>query len=107
MDRIRSHKDLKVYQLSYDMAMEIFNISKSFPSEERYALTSQIRNCSRSVAANLAEAFRKRRYKRVFIAKLSDSEAEAAETKPGSILHGTANTSPRKTAKASTRNMNM
>lgn len=80
MERIRSHKDLKVYQLSYDLAMEIFNISKSFPKEERYALTSQIRNSSRSVAANLAEAFRKRRYKPAFIAKLSDSEGEAAET---------------------------
>ncbi|MDR9365977.1 MAG: four helix bundle protein [Balneolaceae bacterium] len=80
MERIRSHKDLKVYQLSYDLAMEIFNISKSFPKEERYALTSQIRNSSRSVAANLAEAFRKRRYKKAFIAKLSDSEGEASET---------------------------
>lgn len=80
MDRIRSHKDLKVYQLSYNLAMEIFDISKSFPKEERYALTSQIRNSSRSVAANLSEAFRKRRYKKAFIAKLSDSEGEAAET---------------------------
>lgn len=80
MGRIQSHKDLKVYQLSYDLAMEIFDISKNFPKEERYALTSQIRNSSRSVAANLAEAFRKRRYKKAFIAKLSDSEGEAAET---------------------------
>lgn len=80
MERIQSHKDLKVYQLSYDLAMEIFDISKNFLKEERYALTSQIRNSSRSVAANLAEAFRKRRYKKAFIAKLSDSEAEGAET---------------------------
>lgn len=80
MERIQSHKDLKVYQLSYNLAMEIFDISKSFPKEERFALTSQIRNSSRSVAANLAEAFRKRRYKKAFIAKLSDSEGEAAET---------------------------
>lgn len=80
MERIQSHKRLMVYQLSYDLAMEIFNISKSFPKEEQFALTSQIRNSSRSVAANLAEAFRKRRYKRAFIAKLSDSEGESAET---------------------------
>lgn len=80
MNRIRSHKDLKVYQLSYNLAMEIFKISKNFPNEEQYALTSQIRNSSRSVAANLAEAFRKRRYKKAFIAKLSDSKGEAAGT---------------------------
>lgn len=80
MKRIRSHKDLKVYQLSYSLAMEIFDISKSFPKEECYALTSQIRNSSRSVSANLAEAFRKRRYKKAFIANLSDSEGESAET---------------------------
>ncbi|MDZ7718080.1 MAG: four helix bundle protein [Balneolaceae bacterium] len=60
--------------------MEIFKISKAFPKEKQYALTSQIRKSSRSVAANLAEAFRKRRYKKAFIAKLSDSEGEAAET---------------------------
>ncbi|NBC66294.1 MAG: four helix bundle protein [Bacteroidetes bacterium] len=80
MGQIQSHKDLRVYQLSYELAMEIFEISRTFPKEERYALTSQIRNSSRSVAANLAEAFRKRRYKRAFIAKLSDSEGESAET---------------------------
>jgi four helix bundle protein len=60
--------------------MEIFNISRSFPKEEVYSLTSQIRRSSRSVCANLAEAFRKRRYEKAFIAKLSDSEAEAAES---------------------------
>lgn len=80
MQRIRSHKDLKVYQLSYKLAMEIFEITKTFPKEEKYSLTSQIRNSSRSVTANLAEAFRKRRYKNAFIAKLSDSEGESAET---------------------------
>lgn len=80
MERIQSHKNLRVYQLSYNLAMEIFRISKTFPKEERYALTSQIRNSSRSVAANLAEAFRKRRYKRAFMDKLSDSEGESAET---------------------------
>ena len=60
--------------------MEIFEISKSFPKEEKYSLTSQIRDSSRSVPANIAEAFRKRRYEKAFVAKLSDSEGEAAET---------------------------
>jgi four helix bundle protein len=60
--------------------MEIYILSKSFPGEERYSLTDQIRRSSRSVAANLAEAFRKRRYEKAFVAKLSDSEGEAAET---------------------------
>ena len=60
--------------------MEIFQITKSFPKEEIYSLTSQIRRSSRSVCANLAEAFRKRRYEKAFVSKLSDSEGEAAET---------------------------
>jgi len=80
MKLIKSHKDLDVYQLAYKLAMEIFELSKSFPKEERYALTDQIRRCSRSVPANIAEAFRKRRYQKAFVAKLSDSEGEAAET---------------------------
>jgi len=80
MKLIRSHKELEVYKLAYKMAMEIYKLSKSFPGEERYSLTDQIRRSSRSVAANLAEAFRKRRYEKAFVAKLSDSEGEAAET---------------------------
>jgi len=80
MEKIRSHRDLKVYQLAFDAALQIHEISKSFPPDERYALTDQIRRCSTSVCANLAEAWRKRRYKNHFISKLSDSEAEAAET---------------------------
>ena len=80
MERIRKHKDLKVYQLAFANALQIHQISKSFPVEEKYSLTDQIRRCSRSVCANLAEAWRKRRYKNHFISKLSDSEAEAAET---------------------------
>ncbi len=80
MGRISSHKDLKVYQIAFEAAREIHEISKAFPSEERYSLTDQIRRSSRSVCANLAEAFRKRRYPKNFISKLSDSEAEAAET---------------------------
>jgi len=77
---IRSHSDLDVYRLAFDVAMQVFELSKEFPAEERYSLTDQIRRSSRSVCANLAEAWRKRRYKRAFVLKLSDAEAEAAET---------------------------
>lgn len=80
MKILRSHKELDVYQLAFKTSMEIFHITKLFPKEELYSLTSQIRRSSRSVSANLAEAFRKRRYEKAFVAKLSDSEAEAAET---------------------------
>jgi four helix bundle protein len=79
-DRIRTHRELKVFQLSFETGMEIFKISKSFPVEERYSLTDQIRRSSRSVSGNLAEAFRKRRYPKSFVSKLSDCEGEAAET---------------------------
>jgi four helix bundle protein len=78
--KIRSHKELDVYVLSFEIAMKIFVISKRFPKEETYSLTDQIRRSSRSVCANLAEAFRKRRYPKAFVSKLSDSESEAAET---------------------------
>jgi four helix bundle protein len=77
---IKTHQELEVYQLAFEAAMQIFVESKKFPVEERYALIDQIRRSSRSVCANLAEAWRKRRYEAAFIAKLSDSEAEAAET---------------------------
>ena len=77
---MRGHRDLKVYQLAYKLAMKIFNESKAFPKEGRYSLTDQIRRSSRSVATNFAEAFRKRRYPNMFISKLADSDAEAAET---------------------------
>lgn len=80
MGKIKSHKDLRVYQLSFEMGMKIFHMSSSFPVEERYSLTDQMRRSSRSVSANLAEAWRKRRYEKAFIAKLSDVETEAAET---------------------------
>jgi four helix bundle protein len=79
MNKIISHKDLKVYQLSFEVSMQIFEISKSFPPEEKYSLTDQIRRSSRSVSSNIAEAWRKRRYEKSFVAKLSDSEGEAAE----------------------------
>ena len=77
---IMDFKELLAYQKSFDLAMEIFEISKSFPAEERYALTDQIRRSSRSVCANLAEAYRKRLYVKHFISKLSDSDAECSET---------------------------
>ena len=77
---LKGHRDLKVYQLAYQLAMEIFEASKSFPKEETYSLTDQMRRSSRSVCSNLAEAFRKRRYPKAFISKLSDSEGESAET---------------------------
>ncbi len=80
MNLIKSHKELIVYQLAFKVSMEIYKITKTFPKEEIYSLTSQIRRSSRSVCANLAEAFRKRRYKKAFILKLSDSEGETAET---------------------------
>ena len=78
--KIRSHKELEVYKLAFDAAMKIFKISKGLPKEETYSLTDQIRRSSRSVCSNQAEAFRKRRYPKSFISKLSDSESEAAET---------------------------
>lgn len=78
--KIKTHNDLEVYQIAFKASMEIFEITKRFPKEEIYSLTDQIRRSSRSVAANIAEAFRKRRYPKAFISKLSDSEAEAAET---------------------------
>jgi len=77
---IRSHKDLEVYRTAFDTAMEIFELSKKFPQEERYSLTDQIRRSSRSVCANLAEAWRKRMYEAAFVAKISDCTSEAAET---------------------------
>lgn len=78
--KIRSHRELEVYILSFQTAMKIFELTKKFPKEETYSLTDQIRRSSRSVCANLAEAFRKRRYPKSFVSKLSDSESEAAET---------------------------
>lgn len=77
---IQSHRELEVYQLGFEVAMQLFELSKQFPAEERYSLTDQIRRSSRSICANLAEAWRKRRYEGAFLAKLSDAEAEAAET---------------------------
>lgn len=77
---ILRHFDLDVYKKAFAAATRIFELSKSFPTEERYSLTDQIRRSSRSVCANLAAAWRKRRYPAHWVSKLSDSEAEAAET---------------------------
>jgi four helix bundle protein len=77
---IRTFRDLRVYQGAFDVAMQIYRVSKLFPKEECYSLTDQVRRSSRSVCANVAEAWRKRRYRAAFIAKLNESEAEACET---------------------------
>ena len=73
-------KELLAYQKSFHLAMDVFRVSKSFPSEEKYSLTDQIRRSSRSVSANIAEAYRKRRYPNHFVSKLTDSDAENSET---------------------------
>ena len=78
--RVADYKELRVYKLAFESAMEIFELSKKFPSEEKFSLTDQIRRSSRSVCANMAEAWRKRRYEAAFVSKLSDSDGEAAET---------------------------
>ena len=76
----RGYRDLKVYQNAYTLAMRVFNLSKSWPKEEKYSLTDQIRRSSRSVCANLAEGYRKRAYPKAFVSKVSDSDGEATET---------------------------
>jgi four helix bundle protein len=78
--KIESYRDLRVYQAAIKAAMMIFEITKKFPSEEKYSMTDQMRRSSRSVCANIGEAWRRRRYKAAFIAKLNDSETEATET---------------------------
>ncbi|MBI4516861.1 MAG: four helix bundle protein [Deltaproteobacteria bacterium] len=80
MGNIRSFKELTVWQRAMDAAMDIFRRTREFPPEERFSLTDQIRRSSRSVAANIAEAWRKRRYRAAFVSKLNDAEGEAAET---------------------------
>jgi len=77
---LRGAKDLLVYQKAYALAMEIFRLSKSWPPEEKYSLTDQIRRASRSVCINLREAWSKRRYEAHFISKLTDADGENGET---------------------------
>jgi four helix bundle protein len=77
----RGFRDLRVYQLPYSLAMQVFNETKTFPHDQRYSMTGQIRRSSRSVAANLAEGYRKRQYPSMFVSKLADCDAEATETR--------------------------
>ena len=78
--QINSAKDLKVYKAAYKLAMRVFELSKKFPSEEKFALTGQIRRSSRSVCLNLREAWAKRRYEAHFVSKLTDCDGENSET---------------------------
>ena len=80
MSNYRGYRDLKVYQMSYQLAVDIHEVTKTFPKEEKYSLTDQIRRSSRSVPANLSEAWKKRIYKKAFISKLIDCAGEAGET---------------------------
>ena len=79
-ERIRCHSDLNVYCLAFDTSIKIYALTKTFPIEEKYSLTDQIRRSSRSVCANIAEAWRKRRYEAAFVNRLNNAEAEASET---------------------------
>ena len=76
----KSFKETKVYKLAYQQAMEIFRITKKFPTEEKYSLTDQVRRSSRSVCTNIAEAFRKKKYPAHFVLKITDSDSENSET---------------------------
>ena len=80
-EKISSFRDLKVYKAAFELQQEIFEITKTFPREEPYSLTDQIRRASRSVGANLSEAWQKRRYVAHFTSKLTDSDGELAETR--------------------------
>ena len=75
-----SYKDLEVFKKAYALAMDIFEVSKTFPSEEKYSLTDQVRRSSRSVCANFGEAYRRRKYPAHFVNKLADCDAENTET---------------------------
>ena len=79
-ERINSYKELRVFQKAMDVAMKIFELTKTFPPEEKYSMVDQMRRSSRSVCSNIGEAWRKRRYKAAFIAKLNDAESEGCET---------------------------
>ncbi len=78
---VRTYKDLNVYQLSYDAAMDIFDLTKAFPREETYSLTDQVRRSSRSIPANISEGWAKRKYKSVFLKHLYDANGSCEETK--------------------------
>ncbi len=76
----KDYRELRVYQLAFETALRVFEISKKFPPDERYSVTDQVRRSSRAVCSNIAEAWRKRRYPASFVSKLSDSDSESAET---------------------------
>lgn len=80
MTTAKSHRELRVYQLAFESATQIHEMTKKFPAEEKYSLTDQIRRSSRSVCANIAEAWRRRKYPKNFVSKLTDSDSEATET---------------------------
>jgi four helix bundle protein len=80
MPIVKSHRELRVYQSAMDAAVRTLELADCFPAEEKYGWRAQVRRCAPSVCANIAEAFRKRRYKLHFVSKLTDAEAEAAET---------------------------
>jgi four helix bundle protein len=81
MTKIKSYRELDVYRMAMDSAMAIFHLTKDFPHAEKYSLVDQIRRSSRSVCANIAEAWRRRRYKAAFVSKMNDAESEAEETR--------------------------
>jgi len=81
MPNVRSYRELRLYQNAFKLAMKIFEITKNFPSEEKFSMVDQMRRSSRAVCSNLAEAWRKRRYPAHFVSKLTDSEGEADETR--------------------------
>jgi len=76
----RGYKDLKVYQMAYSLAKDVFEITKQFPKEETYSLTDQIRRSSRSITVNIGEGYRKRRYPKHFTSKMTDADGECTET---------------------------
>jgi four helix bundle protein len=80
-EKISSFKELRVYQLAFELQQEIFEVCKAFPVEERYSLTDQVRRSSRSIGANIAEAWQKRRYVAAFVNKLTDADGEQSETR--------------------------
>lgn len=80
-NKIKSYKDLKIYELSFDLSMKIYNLSKDFPREELYSLTDQIRRSSRSIPVNIREGFAKKAYKNVFIRHLNDALGSCEETR--------------------------
>lgn len=86
MSLVKHFRELDVYQNAMNLTMKVFEQTKHWPSEERFSLIDQIRRSSRSVCINLAEAWRKRRYRAAFVAKLSDSETEAAETQVSTAI---------------------